>query len=146
MELILYKISDDERKINKTLENGLTLNVNVRRDVDIYNPFFLVKKTDTFNPSDYNYIQWNDKYYFIRDIAYTAKLMYRIDTHIDVLMSYKNLIINAKSLITKTSVITDYFDGGDYNSLVTFENNTYLSDTTLKEIYTNVLITIGKGQ
>lgn len=144
MELILYNVSDDERKINKTLENGLTLDVNVRKDVDVYNPFFLLKKTDTFNPSDYNYIQWNNKYYFIRDISYTVKNVYRLETHIDVLMSYKQKIMSSVSHITQNTNINPYFNGGDYNNLVNYNNITYSSNITLPNTYNNIMVTIGK--
>lgn len=143
MELILYNVSDDERKINKTLENGLTLNVNVRRDVDVYNPFFLLKKTGAFNPSGYNYAQWNEKYYFIRDILYTAKDVYRLETHIDVLMSYRDLILASTAKIKQSTTVNPYFDGGDYNTLVTEKTAVYFSDTKLPLKETNILMTIG---
>lgn len=143
MDVIFYNISDDERKINKTLVDGITLDCNVRRDVDIYNPFFLVKKSDNFNPQDYNYIGWHNKYYFIRDINYTAKGMFRIDTHIDVLMSYKDSILSATSLITQSTEIESFYNGGDYISKETFESTVYKSDVTLKDLKNIVLVTIG---
>lgn len=143
MNVIFYKISDDERAIKKSLSDGVTLDCNIRRDVDVYNPFFLIKSTTEFNPYDYNYIGWNGRYYFIRDINYTAKSMFRIDTHIDVLMSYQKEILASNGYVTQSTDVNPYFNGGDYPTLETFESDIYTSDITLSDVYNIVMITIG---
>lgn len=61
MNLTFYAITDDYRKVNKALGEGVTLNIDVRTDVDVFSPTFQIKNFDR----KYNYLLWNDKYYFI---------------------------------------------------------------------------------
>lgn len=138
MQLTFYAITDDYRKVNKALGEGVTLNVDVRTDIDIYNPTFQIKNFDR----KYNYLLWNDKYYFITGIGYIGKNVWQIETDIDVLMSYKAMILNADCKIMQSTNIQAFYNGGDYPYLETFEKDIYKSDVTLSDTMQNVLISI----
>lgn len=153
MNISFYTISDDNRQINKTLENPLTLSINTRtlartynrlhENINKYEPLLLLSN-DNFTP-DFNYFYIDDwkSYYFITNIEYTAQKIWQVESHIDVLMTFKDDILNATCHIRKTDNLNDYYNGGDYNSLVTKEIKHYYSDTALPLRETNVIMTVG---
>lgn len=142
MNITFYSITDDYRKVQKTLGEGVSLNVDMRTDVDVFNPVFMIKN---FNRS-YNYLQWNDKYYFITGIGYVGKNVWQIETDIDVLMTYKDTILNTTCLVTQSTKENPYFDGGDYLTDSNFEYDIYMSDVTLSDTENNILVTVGKAK
>lgn len=139
MNVEFYTITNDNRTINKTLNNPTVLNCNIRTDIDIYNPRLLLKQWNTA----FNYFKWDNRYYFILDCEYTAKNLYEVQSHIDVLMTYKTKILNANCLISQSTDINPYFDGGDYNSLETVETEVIKSDTKMEKVFNTVLLTLG---
>lgn len=139
MNVTFFKMPDDDRKINKTLSGGVTLDCDIRADIDIYDPVLLIRAWD----GGYNYIQWNGRFYFITGVTYVARNTWEITTHIDVLMTYRDIILNADCLISQSSDVSPYYDGGDYESLLTFESEHYLSDVTVDNAETTVLVVIG---
>lgn len=138
MNLTFYAITDDYRKVNKALGEGVALNIDVRTDVDVYSPTFQIKNFDR----KYNYLLWNGKYYFITGTGYIGKNVWRIETDIDVLMSYKDIILNGDCRINQSTNTQAFYNGGDYPYLETFEKDIYKSDVTLSDTMQNVLISI----
>lgn len=104
----------------------------------------MLLSNDNFTP-DFNYFYIDDwkSYYFITNIEYTAQKIWQVESHIDVLMTFKNDILNATCHIRKTDNLNEYYNGGDYNSLVTKEIKHYYSDTALPLRETNVIMTVG---
>lgn len=141
MNLTFYSITDDYRKVNKALGEGITLDVDIRTDVDIYNPEFKIKNFDR----SYNYLQWDNRFYFITGVGYIGKNVWQIETDLDVLMTYKDIILNSECLITQTTEENKYFDGGDYYTDVNYEYDVYNSNVTLPEVENIVLVTVGKA-
>lgn len=96
-EISFYKQSQDYRVLNKTLDNPLVKQVNMRTDIDIYNPVLYLQDFDTA----YNYFAWDSRYYFIQSAYYTAKQIWRLQCHIDVLMSYKDAILTWSGVLER---------------------------------------------
>lgn len=140
MNITFYSITDDYRKVVKTIGEGVTINIDVRTDVDVNNPTFLISN---FN-RNYNYLKWNDRFYFITGVGYNGKNVWQIETRLDVLMTFKDILLQSQVLITQSAEKDPYFDGGDYYTDVSFENDIYNSDVTLPEIENIILVTVGK--
>ena len=103
MTVIFYKYNDIKNKINKTLENGLTVNnVIIQNDFDI-TAFELLIKNSNFN-SEYNYCYIQDlgRYYFIESVERMNGSIYKIRLTVDVLKSFSTQIENIQAIITKS--------------------------------------------
>lgn len=96
-EITLYRLSSDMRKLNKTLENPLVKTIQIRTDIDIYNPTLLLTDFDL----SYNYMLWDSRYYFINGAYYTANHVWKLSCHIDVLMTYKDVILSSRGTVTR---------------------------------------------
>lgn len=110
MTVIFYKYNDIKNKINKTLENGLTVNdVVIQNDFDI-TAFELLIKNSNFN-SEYNYCYIQDlgRYYFIDSVERMNGTIYKIRLSVDVLKSFSTQIENIQAVITKSENPDDNF-------------------------------------
>lgn len=110
MTVIFYKYNGIKNKINKTLENGLSIqDVVLKNDFDITN-FELLIKNSSFN-SEYNYcyIQDLERYYFIESVERMNGTIYKIRVSVDVLKSFSSQIENINAIITKSENPDDNF-------------------------------------
>lgn len=134
-----YQLSDDYRKLDKTLENPLVKQCNIRTDIDIYNPILLLHGYD----SQYDYFEWNGLYYFVTGATYMANKIWRVSSHIDVLTSYKTELKMSMVRTVQSANFDVYFDGGDYQSLVTKEIEVFNSNVSLPTTKENILVGVG---
>ena len=94
MTVIFYKYNDIKNKINKTLENGLTVNdVVIQNDFDITAFELLIKNTDFTSEYNYCYIQDLGRYYFIESVERINGTIYKIRLSVDVLKKWTALFI-----------------------------------------------------
>ena len=96
MEIIFYSLTDDKRKLNKTLLNGVSVqNVTLKNNDNKLSKLSIVLNTD-ITGKNYCYIPELQKYYFIDNVSIISNILKRYDLNIDVLMSYKSAILNAE--------------------------------------------------
>ena len=96
MEIIFYSLTDDRRKLNKTLLNGVSVqNVTLKNNDNKLSKLSIVLNTD-ITGKNYCYISELQKYYFIDNVSIISNTLKRYDLNIDVLMSYKSAILNAE--------------------------------------------------
>lgn len=107
--IYLYKLSCDMRKLDKTLDNPLSKNIDIRTDIDIYNPVMLLQDFDLA----YNYIQWDNRYYFINSAYYTANKIWRLQCNIDVLMTYRTDILQSTATKITQAQLGNYLNGAN---------------------------------
>lgn len=110
MTVVFYKYDGIKNKINKTLENGLSIqDVVLKNDFDITN-FELLIKNSNFN-SEYNYCYFQDleRYYFIESVERMNGTIYKIRVSVDVLKSFSSQIENINAIITKSENPDDNF-------------------------------------
>ena len=102
MTIDFYKVNDVKNKINKTLSVPYTIsNVFFKSgNVDVVNPFLRLSRDIT----QYNYcfIRELNRFYFIDDVVIENNGIKNYKLTIDVLMSYKNEIINNKTHIVES--------------------------------------------
>ena len=103
MTVIFYKYNGIKNKINKTLENGLTVNdVVIHNDFDITAFELLIKDTNFNSEYNYCYIQDLGRYYFIESVEKMNGTIYKIRLTVDVLKSFSTQIENINAIITKS--------------------------------------------
>ena len=103
MTVIFYKYDGIRNKINKTLENGLSIqDVIIKNDFDI-TALDLMIKSPSYTP-EYNYCYIPDlgRYYFIDGVECMNGTIYKIRVSVDVLKSYADDIRNISAIITKS--------------------------------------------
>lgn len=136
-----YNTTDTNNTINKTLILNKDININFKGDTSILSPTIMVKY-DT--PIDFNYIYIPvfKRYYFITNMSVFPNKIYRLELECDLLMSYKDDILNAKANVKRQVNHNNYFNS-NYNSEVRKEVDIYNSNVTLTDDKTTVLVTIG---
>ena len=95
--------TDDNRKVSK----NYTVNIsNVGCDIydscDLYNPTLIVKSNSVIS-SNYLYIPNFNRYYFITDKNLDKAGITVINCECDVLMSFKNDILNSTQLVIRSA-------------------------------------------
>ena len=110
MTVIFYKYDGIKNKINKTLENGLTVNdVIMHNDFDITAFELLIKDTNFNSEYNYCYVQDLGRYYFIENVEKMNGTIYKIRVLVDVLKSFSTQIENINAIITKSENPDDNF-------------------------------------
>ena len=94
--------SFSKRRNSTKQPSGLsdTRNVKLKETTSFDAPTFIISGDD-FN---YNYAQWNDRYYFITDIRSVHNGLTEIDCIVDVLATYKSYIMNTTAYVIYDSV------------------------------------------
>ena len=121
MDIILYQTTSERERINKDLSSSLPLSGYLRGECSVTNPSFNIEVT---NPSDYNYCYIPDfgRYYYITNIVSVRTNIWRIDCDVDVLMSFKDAILNLDVIVSDISLgespVSTYYSGEQWASTV----------------------------
>lgn len=103
MTITLYKIPDDKRSVDKTLNNTTKLGdltAHFKEDTDILNPVLEIAYNATYTEANYCYISdWN-RWYFISGIETGAQRLY-LSCHVDVLYTYRSQIRELSCVIAR---------------------------------------------
>ena len=110
MEIVLYKNQSQENVLNKTLIQIQTVHGVIRGEDDILNPKIEIEYTRGAN---YLFVPDFNRYYFIQNVIQFRKNMCKINCSVDVLMSYKNLILNSSGDVTQD--VNQYSKESRYN-------------------------------
>lgn len=114
MEVQFYHNYSDARVINKTIELGATFSGQARDAVNIMSP---VVRFDTNQIMRYNYayIPELERYYEIDSITAMYDNLYDVQFTVDVLMSFRNHILQLPVIVDKQSMAEngdEYIDDG----------------------------------
>lgn len=140
MKVEFYNTADNANTVNKTLQPITTLNIIFRQAVNEATPFIIMNR-DKLKGSNYVHIPNFNRYYFISSVEnYTANLV-RIDLVTDLLMTYKDVILNTPVLITATEK-PSYFSSNLPTQTKTIKR-VVKSDVTLNKESSLILTTIG---
>lgn len=142
MVIKLYKITDTNNTINKTLTNETEYAIKFKGIADIKNPVVLLT-SETFLNFNYAYIPDFERFYFINNIEINPNKIYTLNLSVDVLESFKNDILSSKGMITKQTNINNYYNDS-YESEIKKQVDIYKSNVTFDlESKDKVLVTIG---
>ena len=122
----IYRVTDENNKLNKTLGSYMTVNGTLKNETDIINPEIILEvsnsvitsSSDTFTTRNYIYIPSLSRYYFITDMTIVQSNLVRIRCHIDVLMTYNSQIKAMKGVMARQE---NYY-------------NLYLTDSALNKL------------
>lgn len=104
MTVTLYNNSSDPRVLRKSISKlGSDLTVQITDNCSVENPVFRLALTDDKINANYLYVAKWKKYYYItsRDILNGKEVI--LNCHIDVLMSFKDSILNTDVICERSS-------------------------------------------
>ena len=106
MNILLYKTTNANNDLNKTISDKVELVGALRDASSIIAPSILIQS----NPIGYNYayIPEFGRYYYIKNITAFRKGAYIVDLKCDVLMSFREEILNMSGVVSRLT------DGDDY--------------------------------
>lgn len=128
MTIKFYKISDDHRKVSKTLGTATaSLSGSLKADTSILEPVIEVAYNSSILTSNYMYVDAFARYYYITNITAGAQRLY-VHGKVDVLKSYDTDIRKLYALIERTQE--------------TGKANQFLSDKAFKALNYKLIRTI----
>ena len=140
MKVEFYKTTDNLKTVNKTLDLNKTIDIFFRQSVDEQAPI-IIMNIDNLSDSNYIYIPTFKRYYFISDVDnFTANLV-RLHLTTDLLMTYKDIILNTPVQITATEKPSYLSTGLPTQTMTT--KRIVKSDKTLEKENSLILTTIG---
>lgn len=145
MEVQFSYNASDERQIFKELTTGVTLEGVLRDESSIVNPIIMFESNEVMK---YNFCyipQWQ-RYYFVRDVKSYRNNIYIVTLECDVLMSFKNDIINFSVVVDKQTMTEngdEYIDDGSLVCDNVMFNRVYNFSKGFNESPEYILITAG---
>lgn len=108
--MIFYTTHSKENEINKTLQSPVEVNANINvSELDVMRPQFIIKTVDI--SGNYIYISKLNRYYFIDTKTTLDNTHTYLTLRCDVLMSWKDVIMNATGHIVKSQNGNSYYGG-----------------------------------
>lgn len=110
MQITFYSTNDGENVINKTLSQGVTIPIYLKRETDILNPILSLTNKTGINYHDFNYcyIDVLKRFYFIRTVRQLNSVLFHVELSCDVLETYKNDILASKARFKRGIKTGDY--------------------------------------
>lgn len=107
MKVELYQTLSEKNRLTKVLTNKLDLTGHLKDDCNMTDPVITFNLDNNILVYNYAYIPAFQRYYFINDVDIINKTM-QLSLHIDVLMTYKNDILNSTGLVIRSAVGDSY--------------------------------------
>lgn len=145
MDLNLYVVNDSDNVINKTMTDKVTININLKRDVDISSPSLVLLDGLGVNYSDFNYAEIPElgRFYFVNNVQRLNHKMIQVDLVCDVLETYKSDVLASRARFYRNIKTGDYFAGNvDQSNLKTITK--HLSGVTIGNEQSMILTSVGE--
>lgn len=116
MDIKIYHNYSANNKLNKTITLLIEKNVKLKNETNIIRPTIILTG-DISNNMNYVYIPKFNRYYYIVDKKSINNEMYEIFLEVDVLMSFKEIILNLHCIIDKQQDLTNinkYYNDGSF--------------------------------
>lgn len=139
MKLEFFHTDDSSNTINKTLTKISEKDVTLKASTDILAPRMVFLAKDF--TSKINYMKMLDKYYFVDLQFIRNNSLVIVNSSIDVLETYKDIILNSQADIIKKSSAGNI---KQENVLPTTISKTFNSDKTLTKSSSIIMITSGQ--
>ena len=119
MVIHLYNNTSERNAITKTLTNEISVSGSLREESNIHNPVIMINAPSIIG-FNYAYIPDFYRYYYVNDITSVRVGLWRLTLICDVLMSFKNAILNSYAIIdhTQTTQITEYMQSDIWKTTV----------------------------
>ena len=118
MELNLYVVNDSDNVINKELTNKVTINISLKRDVDISSPSLILLDGEGIDYSDFNYAEISElgRFYFVNNVQRLNHKMIQVDLVCDVLETYKADVLASTARFNRAIKTGDYYNANALQS------------------------------
>ena len=116
MNIKIYHNYSANNKLNKNISLLIEKNVKLKNETNIIRPTIILTG-DISNNMNYVYIPKFNRYYYTVDKKSINNEMYEIFLEVDVLMSFKEIILNLHCIIDKQqdlSNINKYYNDGSF--------------------------------
>lgn len=91
MKLKIYNNNSNGNVINKNITLIKEIDFNLKSDNSILQPILILKN---YTEGNYCYIEEFNRYYYINDVRVLKGGLFELHLNVDVLMTYKDIIIN----------------------------------------------------
>lgn len=106
VSITLYQNTSNDKTVQKSLTAIKKVTGIIKDECNITNPSILIDVSGEGNytlQSNYVYIDQLQRYYYIRSIDFVRKNLWRLNLHVDVLMTYKDKIHNLTCYIKRNA-------------------------------------------
>ena len=107
MELKIYNNNSNTNVLSKNITLVDTLDFSLKIDNSILQPVLILKN---YSSGNYCYIEKFNRYYYITDIKLLTGGLYQLQLDVDVLMTYKDIIMNNPITTSKIVKIPNEID------------------------------------
>ena len=114
MELQIYNNNSNTNVLNKNITLVNILDFSLKNDNSILQPVLILKN---YSSGNYCYIDQFKRYYYITDIKLLTGGLYQLQLEVDVLMTYRDIIMSNP---ISTSKIVKIPNDVDFSSLYDF--------------------------
>lgn len=97
----LFKYDSPNFFINKTLIDVMTLTGVLRDETSVLDPVFEVETAENLSQCNYVWINELHRYYYVTNIISVTNRLWRLQCHVDVLMTYKPQILAHDAIISR---------------------------------------------
>ena len=118
MDVIFYYNMSDDREVNKVLTGADTFQGVLREECSIMTPTIRFEKNGMLR-YNYAYIPEFQRYYSVTDRTSYREGIWDVSFEVDVLMSFRNDILNLNAVVDKQSLASVGNEYIDDSSLVT---------------------------
>lgn len=116
MVIKLYKNLSDNRTLNKKLSDMIEIEGTLKNPLNLMDIIFTLNYEAINNYDEYNYCEINGIYYFITNKALINNSLITFNLHIDVLMTYKDLIKDIPCIVARNeNKYNAYFHDSELN-------------------------------
>ena len=147
MNIKLYKNDSNNNVLNKKITLINEYNILLKDNVDVYRPIIKIK-TELLNKCNYVFIQDFNRYYYVVNKRSINIEIIELTLECDVLMSFREHILNLKCIIDKQENINlgnKYYDDNSLISLSKEFIESYNFNNGFNENGEFILITAGGG-
>ena len=142
MEIKLYNCKSSQNQISKYLENEITINGTIRTELSEMTPSIMLDAS-TLPKYNYCYITSTDKYYYITNVTAMSNKMYKLDLQEDVLMTFKNEILNLNAIVSRSRYGDPYIDGDNIQATSQSATTVINYQSGFSNTPHNIIITAG---
>lgn len=144
MQLHLGRVSNPDNYLKRDYEVLATVEIKLKRDVDIVTPRLVLKEIAgiDFNNIGYAHIPDLNRYYFVTGVELAHNKMYELSLTCDVLHTYRQYIRNSEASYLRNIKQGDYIktslDSSELKTVSSTDSNVELGNEN-----TLILTTIG---
>ena len=143
MKLFLYSVNDGDNVINKSLGKSIEIDMMLKSDTDIINPVILLETISGVDFTEFNYCHIPElgRYYFISSIQNINNRLWNLHCECDVLMTYKQDIINSNARLWRNIKTGDYANIVVDTSVIKTVSK-HESDVSIDESERTIILTV----